>query len=214
MSCQPVPGGPFDNPASVAAFALAAEASGAVALRVEGRAAIDAVCAACRLPVIGIVKRDLPDSPVRITPWLDDVAAIAAAGASVIAIDATERPRPVPVAALITAIHARGCLTMADVSSLAEGRAAHEADADLVASTLAGYTGPAPPPSAPDLTLVRELAAAGLCTIAEGNIRTPAQAAAALAAGALSVTVGSAITRPEHITQWFVAALRDAAAAP
>ena len=46
---------------------------------------------------IGLIKRDLPDSPVRITPFLEDVAALAAAGAAIIAVDATDRPRPVPV---------------------------------------------------------------------------------------------------------------------
>lgn len=37
VSCQPVPGSPLDNPAIVAAMALAAEQAGAVALRIEGR---------------------------------------------------------------------------------------------------------------------------------------------------------------------------------
>ena len=38
VSCQPVPGSPLDNPAIVAAMALAAEQAGAVALRIEGLA--------------------------------------------------------------------------------------------------------------------------------------------------------------------------------
>ena len=43
--------------------------------------------------------------------------------------------------------------------------------------------------------------------MAEGRIRTPQQAATALARGAWAVTVGSAITRVEHVTGWFVDAL-------
>ncbi len=210
VSCQPVPGGPFDHPDLVTAFAQAAEGSGAAALRIEGAANIRAVVAASRLPVIGIIKRDLPDSPVRITPLLEDVAAIAAAGASVVALDATDRSRPIPLPLLVAAIHRAGCLAMADVSTLAEGTAAHGEGADLVASTLAGYTGAKTAADTPDLALVRALAGAGLPTIAEGNYRTPAQSAAAIAAGALAVTVGSAITRPEHITLWFAAAVRAA----
>ena len=208
VSCQPVPGGPFDNPASITAFALAAEAGGAAGLRIEGAPAIAAVRAACPLPLIGIIKRDLPDSPVRITPWLKDVAAIAAAGADIIAVDATDRPRPVPLAALIGAIHHAGRLAMADASSLGDGERAAALGADLVGSTLSGYTGAEPPPDEPDLALVRAFVAAGLATIAEGNYRTPAQAGAAIAAGALAVTVGSAITRPELVTSWFAAATR------
>ncbi len=210
VSCQPVPGGPFDSPALVSAFALAAQASGAVGLRIEGAANIRAVVAACHLPVIGLIKRDLPDSPVRITPLLEDVAAIIAAGATVVAVDATQRRRPVALPLLFDAVHRAGCPVMADVSTPAEGIAAHRLGADVVGSTLSGYTGADAPGDAPDLALVGTLVAAGVPTIAEGNYRTPAQAAAAIAAGALAVTVGSAITRPEHVTQWFAAAIAAA----
>jgi len=209
VSCQPVPGSPFDNPASIAAFALAAQASGAAGLRVEGQRNIAAVRAACSLPLIGIIKRDLPDSLVRITPWLVDVTAIAGAGADIIAVDVTERPRPVPVGRLLAAIHEVGLPAMADASCLADGRNAAALGADFVGSTLSGYTGPEPPPDEPDLALVRAFVAAGLTTIAEGNYRTPAQAVAAIAAGALAVTVGSAITRPEHVIAWFAGAIRN-----
>lgn len=68
VSCQPVPGSPLDNPAIVAAMALAAEQAGAVALRIEGLANLQAVRPLVTVPVIGLIKRDLPDSPVRITP--------------------------------------------------------------------------------------------------------------------------------------------------
>ena len=97
VSCQPVPGGPFDDPASVVRFALAAQSAGARALRIEGVANVAAVAAACSLPIIGLVKRDLPDTPVRITPWIEDVDALSEAGAAIIAFDATDRVRPVPV---------------------------------------------------------------------------------------------------------------------
>jgi N-acylglucosamine-6-phosphate 2-epimerase len=43
--------------------------------------------------------------------------------------------------------------------------------------------------------------------IAEGRIRTPAEARAALDAGAFAVVVGGAITRPQSITATFVAGL-------
>ncbi|STU57012.1 N-acetylmannosamine-6-phosphate 2-epimerase [Klebsiella variicola] len=80
VSCQPVPGSPLDNPAIVAAMALAAEQAGAVALRIEGLANLQAVRPLVTVPVIALIKRDLHDSPVRITPWLEDVNALAQAG--------------------------------------------------------------------------------------------------------------------------------------
>lgn len=97
VSCQPVPGSPLDNPAIVAAMALAAEQAGAVALRIEGQANLQAVRPLVTVPVIGLIKRDLPDSPVRITPWLEDIDALAQGGADIIAIDGTQRQRPASV---------------------------------------------------------------------------------------------------------------------
>ncbi|MEG1124661.1 MAG: N-acetylmannosamine-6-phosphate 2-epimerase, partial [Citrobacter sp.] len=89
VSCQPVPNSPLDKPEIVAAMALAAEQAGAVALRIEGVANLRATRARVSVPIIGILKRDLDDSPVRITPFLDDVDALAQAGANIIAIDGT-----------------------------------------------------------------------------------------------------------------------------
>ena len=99
------------------------------------------------------------------------------------------------------------------VPTLEEGLAAAELGCEIVASTLSGYTG-GPEPETPDFELVERLAAHDLRVMAEGRIRTPEQAAAALDRGAWSVTVGSAITRVEHITGWFADALvrQDSAA--
>jgi putative N-acetylmannosamine-6-phosphate epimerase len=206
VSCQPVAGGPLDRTDIVLALAQAVAGTGAAGLRIEGVERVAAVCRAVDVPVIGIVKTDLADSPVRITPHLADIDALARAGASIIAFDATDRPRPVPVAEMIARIHGHGRIAMADVSTRDEGRAAAAAGADIVASTLSGYVA-GPEPTAPDLALVAALAADGFTVIAEGNVRTPQQAAAALAAGAHAVVAGSAITRPEHVTRWFLDAI-------
>ncbi len=81
VSCQPVPDSPLDKPEIVAAMALAAEQAGAVAIRIEGVANLQATRAVVSVPIIGIVKRDLEDSPVRITAYIEDVDALAQAGA-------------------------------------------------------------------------------------------------------------------------------------
>lgn len=209
VSCQPAPGGPMDSPASVVGFALAARAGGARGLRIQGARNVAAVIEACDLPVIGLIKRDLPDSPVRITVLLEDVHALADAAAPIIAFDATARPRPVAVPALIAAIHARGRLAMSDCADIAEMRAAIAAGADIVASTMSGYTG-GPVPIEPDLDLVRAGAALGTPLFAEGRYNAPALAAAAIEAGAHAVVVGTAITRPETITARYAAAIASA----
>lgn len=210
VSCQPVPGGPMDSAEMVVGFALAALAGGATGLRIESAPYVAAVRDATDAPIIGLVKRDLADSPVRITPLLADVVGLAAAGADVIAFDATPRPRPTPVADLVQAVRATGRLAMADCADAADARAALAAGADIVASTLSGYTG-GPEPEEPDLALIAELRALTPRVIAEGRIRTPGQAREALRRGAFAVVVGSAITRPEHVTGWFVDALAGGA---
>ncbi|MGH7119339.1 MAG: putative N-acetylmannosamine-6-phosphate 2-epimerase [Acetobacteraceae bacterium] len=213
-SCQPVPGGPTDKTEFVVGYALAAEAGGAAALRIESARYVAAVAGACDLSIIGIVKRDLADSAVRITPFVEDVDALAAAGASVIAFDATVRPRPVPVTTLVDAVHARGLLAMADIATFIEAEQAAAAGADIIGSTLSGYTGAGAPPPHPDLELVARAAKLGRPVIAEGRYNAPGLAAAAIRAGASAVCVGTAITRPEVVTRWFADAVAAASAAP
>jgi len=197
----------MDEHGTVVRMAQAALAGGAVGLRIEGVARLALVRQAVSVPLVGIVKRDLADSPVRITPWLQDVHELVAAGADVVAVDVTQRVRPVPVEAQLRAIHELGALAMADASCAADALAAWSAGFDIVGTTLSGYTGGAVP-AEPDLALVRLLSQAGCRVIAEGRYDTPQRAAAARAAGAWAVTVGSAITRLEVVTGWFAAAIQ------
>ncbi|CFR04029.1 N-acetylmannosamine-6-phosphate 2-epimerase [Yersinia frederiksenii] len=205
-SCQPVPGSAMDTPAIVAAMAKAALDGGAVGLRVEGIRNIAAVRRITDAPIIGIIKRDLPDSEVRITPWLEDVDELSAVGADIIAFDVTCRPRPVSVEELYQRVQATGCLAMADASNIEDGLLAHRLGIDFIGTTLSGYT-QNPVPTEPDLALVKQLSQAGCRVIAEGRYHSPALAAAAISAGAYAVTVGSAITRIEHICGWFCDAI-------
>lgn len=203
VSCQPVDKGPLDHDEVVARLAEAALNGGARALRIEGAARLAHVRR--RLPdalLIGIVKRELPESPVRITPLLSDVRALADAGADLIAVDATARPRPESVAALLQAIRAAGRLAMADCATLAEGEAAQALGFDVLGTTMSGYTG-GPVPLEPDWPLLDALVRRHPRVMAEGRVHTPAQVAEALARGAWAVTVGTAITRTELVTRGF-----------
>lgn len=213
VSCQPVPGGPMDRPDMVAAFALAALAGGAVGLRIEGVKNLRAVRRLTSAPIIGLVKREIPGSSVRITPLIEDVQALAEAGADIIAFDATDRDRPVSRADLVATIHAAGRLAMADCAFPKDGMAAHALGVAVLGSTMSGYTG-GRVPDAPDLHLVTALRKTGAFVVAEGRYHSPALAAQALQAGADAVVAGSAITRTEHVTGWFVEAMAEAGTAP
>lgn len=208
VSCQPVVGGPMDRPDIVAAYALAALDGGAVGLRIEGVENVRAVRAVTDAPLIGLLKVDLSDSPVRITPTPDHVNALAHEGADIIAFDATDRPRPATRASLVAAVKASGALAMADCANAQDGRDAVALGCEVLGSTLSGYTGDTLP-EGPDLALVQALSQMAAFVIAEGRYQAPSDAAAGLHAGADCVVAGSAITRPEHITQWFVSAMVD-----
>ncbi len=212
VSCQARPDNPLHGPAFMAAMARAASDAGALGLRMNGPADIRAARAVTGLPIIGLYKRAYDGSPVSITPTFAEAEAVAAAGAAVIALDATGRPRPggVTLEELVASIHGElGLPVLADASGIEDGLAAEGAGADAVATTLSGYVDPgAPPPEDPDMELVAALAArVRVPVIAEGRIKTPAQAREALDRGAFAVVVGTAITNPREIARGFVRAL-------
>ena len=209
VSCQPVPDSPMDRDDIVLAMAQAAIAGGAKGLRIEGVKRVRLVAQHCHVPIVGIVKRDLNETDVRITPYLEDVKALAEAGALIIAFDGTDRVRPVSALRLLAAIHHYGCIAMADCADVESGVQLAKHGCTFIGSTLSGYLGEHTPAD-PDLQLVRELAAKGICVIAEGRYNTPALAAQAIHAGAIAVTVGSAVTRIEHITGWFAQSVEHA----
>jgi N-acylglucosamine-6-phosphate 2-epimerase len=213
VSVQAQPDEPLYGAEHMAVMARAVAEGGAAAIRCESPADVVAIRAAVDLPLIGLWK--VGDAGVYITPTAAAARAIAEAGADIIAIDATSRPRPEALPGLIAYIHnALRCPVMADVSTLAEGLAAEDAGADAVAPTLSGYTG-GPVPSEPDWELLSALInhARGP-VIMEGRIWSPADAKRALDMGAWAVVVGSAITRPKLITQRFVAAVNARGSQP
>lgn len=211
VSCQAPADSPLHGPTFMTAMAVAAQRGGAVAIRADGTADIAAIKAATGLPVIGLRKVHRPPSPVYITGRYADAAAVVRAGADIVALDGTPRPRPGEerLPDLIARIHAElGVPVMADVDTVEAGAAAGAAGADLLATTLSGYTTSRPTSDGPDLVLVRRLAGLRrLPVIAEGRIWTADAAAAARHAGAHAVVVGTAITNPVETTRRFVGAI-------
>ncbi len=215
VSCQAPAGSPLDRPDFLAALARTAELNGAAGVRIDQPQNIAAARATVSLPMIGIRKQVRDGFDVYITPTLADARLVQEAGADVVAIDATARPRPdgVAVDRLILQIQRDlGALVMADVSTLDEGLAAVAAGADFVATTLAGYTPGSKPTEGPDLQLLERLAAAVTAPVlCEGRIRHPDDVRRAFDAGAFAVVVGNAITGTDALVQRFVAATPAAA---
>ncbi|MER5846709.1 N-acetylmannosamine-6-phosphate 2-epimerase [Streptomyces sp. NPDC002012] len=208
VSCQAPPGDPMRETGTLVRLARSAVAGGGAAIRANEPEVVAAIVEAVDLPVIGLWKDG--DTGVYITPTVRHALAIVEAGADVVAADATDRPRPdgSTFAELVEAVHAAGALVMADVSTLAEGIAAAGQGADLVSTTLSGYVSGTPKQTGPDLGLVASLSAAiDVPVVAEGRINTPDDAAEALARGAHSVVVGTAITAPTALTARFVAGI-------
>jgi putative N-acetylmannosamine-6-phosphate epimerase len=205
VSIQPEAGSVLNTPATVALLARCALANGAAGVRIEGGERIAAVRAAIDAPIIGLVKRAYPGFGPYITPTLGEVDEIVAAGAAVVAFDATDRTRPAgdSVADLVGAIHARGAVAMADCATAAELLAAAAAGADIVATTLAGYTDDTRGRSLPALDLVAGAAAGGSFVILEGGVATPSQARAGIAAGAGAVVVGTALSNLDALVRSF-----------
>jgi N-acylglucosamine-6-phosphate 2-epimerase len=211
VSCQALEDEPLFGAEIMARMALAAVQGGAAGIRANTPVDIAAIRRILpQVPVIGLYKQDLPGYEVRITPTLAHALALAEAGCDIIALDATARPHPEGSAAgLIRQVkQATGRPVLADISTLEEGLAAEEAGADMVGTTLSGYTAYSSAQEEPDLALVEILAKQlTVPVIAEGRIATPAQAGQALQAGAFAVVVGGAITRPQWITRQFVKGL-------
>lgn len=211
VSCQARVGHPLRHPEMMAAMAVAAQLAGAVGIRAAGAEDITAIRGLVDLPIVGLTKRVRVDSPVIITATIEEATEVAAAGADVIAVDVTQRPRPngLSGAALIGAIHDRlGKAVLADTDSVASARAAVAAGADAVATTLAGYTQGAVP-DGPDLRLLAELVdTMDVPVVGEGRFWHPEEVAEALRLGAHAVVVGTAITDPVAIAERFVRASR------
>ena len=209
VSCQADPGSPLRDSHIISRLALAAEQGGAVGVRIQGFEDVAAVRAVTKLPIIGLTKTVRSDTEVYITPTAAEGVRLAELGCEIVALDATSRPRPEALSEMFAAVHAAGALVMGDISTLEEAHAAYAAGADIVSTTLSGYTPHSRALAGADWPLMDELREAKLPFIAEGRLQSPADAAQALRRGAVAVVVGSAITRPDVITRWFAEALRS-----
>ena len=212
VSCQAAPGDPLENVDTLRRIALACLQAGAGGLRLNGGDCIAAVRPDTKVPIIGL-KKSYAGGRLRITPDFAAAVELANAGADIIALDCTNRTWPggEPWQRLVERIHQELQLpVMADIATLEEARAAAEAGAEMIGTTLHGYTEETEHAHGFSWTLLADaIRETGRPLVAEGHIETPEEAQRAIMAGAWCVVVGSAITRPGTITSGFVRAVRQ-----
>lgn len=199
VSCQAPSDSPLHEAKIIAAIARACVMRGAVGVRLDTPNHVREVRQLMPdVPIIGLWKRQYEGYEIYITPCFQDAEAIATAGADIIAIDATARKRPQgeTLEGLIARIKTElGKLVMADVDSMENAIAAAGGGADLIATTLYGYTQETKHLQPPGFDLLETVAGAlNVPVICEGGIKSPAQAREALDLEAHAVVVGTAIT--------------------
>ena len=213
VSVQAMPSEPLYAENCMTAMMKSVINGGASALRVAGSRDVKNAKRFFNVPVIGLTKPDkIPQNwkeIVYITPAVKDVIELVEAGADIIALDGTQRKRPnnEKLQDLIKYIHINKKLAMADIATVDDGLKAAGLGADILSTTLAGYTieSAGSPSIEPDFDLLAGLVKnSNLPVVLEGRIWKPEQVNRAFALGAHCVVIGSAITRPQLITKRFV----------
>lgn len=210
VSVQAMPDEPLYKEECITAMMQSVVTGGASGLRVAGERDVRNAKRLFDLPVIGITKPDkLPLNwyeIVYITPTLNDVKKLITAGADIIAFDATCRKHECPIEDMIKAIHNSNRLAMADIATFEEGLHCAKLGVDIISTTLSGYTLESKTDSEePDFELLQKLVKnTKIPVILEGKVWEPSQVKKAFELGAHSVVIGSAITRPQLITQRFL----------
>ena len=161
--------------------------------------------------VIGITKPDIIPvnykEIVYITPALTDAKSLIEAGADIIALDSTKRKRPnnESLKTIIDFIHSKNKLVMADISTFDEAEYAFNLGADIISTTLSGYTKETENnPETPDFKLVEKCKKELNCpVILEGKLKDESDVKKAFESGAYAVVIGSMVTRPHKIIENF-----------
>ncbi len=216
VSCQALENEPLHSSFIMGRMALAAKEGGASGIRANSVEDITEIKKTVDLPVIGIIKKEYPDSDVYITPTMKEIDELVNAGAEIIALDATLRPRPenVQINDFFKKIKEKypKQLFMADISTLEEAKNAEEIGFDFIGTTLHGYTEETKNQNIANENfkfLKQILDTIKVPVIAEGKIDTPEKARVVLELGVLCVVVGGAITRPQLITKSFIDEIKE-----
>lgn len=209
VSCQALEDEPLHSSYIMSKMALAAYQGGAKAIRANSKKDILAIKKEVDLPIIGIVKKDYPNSEVFITATIKEIDELIDSKCEVIAIDATSRKRPKEkLEEIVDYIRNKkpSIELMADISTVEEASRAEKLGFDYIGTTLYGYTSYTTNRKLyeNDFQFLKEvLKIVRTPVIAEGNILNPKMLKRAFDLGAYAVVVGGAITRPQQITNSF-----------
>ena len=216
VSCQALPQEPLQSSFIMGRMARAAKEGGAAGIRANTKEDIKEIQEVTGLPIIGIVKRDYPDSAVYITPTMKEIEELMEVKPEIVAIDATGALRPgnVTLADFFHQIKEKypEQKLMADCSTIEEALFADELGFDFIGTTMVGYT----PQSKGlkieenDFEILRTiLKKVKHPVIAEGNVNSPEKAKRVIELGSYAVVVGSSITRPQLITKGYAEAVNS-----
>ena len=213
VSVQAMPSEPLYQELCINAMMKSVVKGGAGGLRVAGARDVRNAKSLFDIPVIGLTKPDVIPKNwqeiVYITPTLKDVIALIGAGADIIAFDGTMRQREggCTLEEIIKYIKINKRISMADVSTAEEGINASKLGANIISTTLSGYTLESLDvnQAEPDFNLLETLVKeTDKPIVLEGRIWEPWQVEKAFELGAHCVVIGSAITRPQLITRRFI----------
>ncbi|MFM1539360.1 N-acetylmannosamine-6-phosphate 2-epimerase [Helcococcus bovis] len=211
VSCQALPEEPLHSSFIMGRMALAAKQGGASGIRAQSVEDINEISKVIDLPIIGIIKKVYPDSPIHITASRKEVEDLLTTKCEIIALDATPRPRPNgdKLEDLLKIIHDNGRLAMADCSTYEECIEADKMGFDIVSTTLFGYTPYSVKLVGPDFETTKKIVEnVNAFVIAEGKINTPEDLKKVYEYCKVdSAVVGTAITRPQDITKKFTRVL-------
>lgn len=216
VSCQALPQEPLHSSFIMGRMARAAKEGGAAGIRANTKEDIKEIQEVTGLPIIGIVKRDYPDSAVYITPTMKEIEELMEVKPEIVAIDATGALRPgnVTLADFFHQIKEKypEQKLMADCSTIEEALFADELGFNFIGTTMVGYT----PQSKGlkieenDFEILRTiLKKVKHPVIAEGNVNSPEKAKRVIELGSYAVVVGSSITRPQLITKGYAEAVNS-----
>ncbi len=217
VSCQADQGEPLCQPDHILALCKTVLLGGATALRLEGLENVQVVKNNSTVPIIGLTKLHGLSSEeklnqVYITGTFEDARQLALAGSDIIALDLTDRPRRDGLSREQTVDKIHNELNKpvwADIATFEEGVQAFEFGADVISTTMFGYTAETATLAGkePGFELLEKLVnSIGCPVILEGRVWSPHEITRAFELGAYAVVVGSAITRPHHITRRFAEA--------
>lgn len=213
VSVQAMPSEPLYLEKCMVAIMKSVIKGGAGGLRVAGARDVKNAKHLFEVPIIGLTKPDIIPKNwqeiVYITPTLKEVISLVEAGADIIAFDGTMRPREggCTLEEIIKYIKINKRVSMADISTLEEGLNAAKLGANILSTTLSGYTTQSlnVNQTEPDFELLENLVKeTDKPVVLEGRIWEPWQVEKAFELGAHCVVIGSAITRPQLITKRFI----------